>query len=60
MFLKDDSLAAMDRMLTDPDQVANLILLGKQPVMNQTAQKAIMAVLSANQAAHHSNLEDTK
>ena len=57
MFLKDDSLTAIDKMLTDPDQVANLILLGKQPTMNQTAQKSIMAILSANQAAHHSNLE---
>jgi len=57
MYLKDDSLNAIDKMLTDPDQVANLILLGKQPTMNQTAQKSIMAILSANQAAHHSNLE---
>lgn len=57
MYLKDDSLTAIDKMLTDPDQVANLILLGKQPTMNQTAQKSIMAILSANQAAHHSNLE---
>ena len=58
MFLKNDSLAAIDKMLTDPDQVANLVLLGKQPTMNPAAQKAIMAILSAHQAARHSNLED--
>jgi hypothetical protein len=57
-YLKSDALTAMDKMLTDPDQVANLILLGKQPTMNQNAQKAMMAVISANVAAHHSNLED--
>jgi hypothetical protein len=57
-FLKSDALTTMDKMLTDPDQVANLILLGKQPTMNQTAQKAILAIITGNVAAHHSNLED--
>jgi len=45
--LKKDSLGTIDKMITDPDQVANLILLGKQPEMNPTAQKAITAVLTA-------------
>lgn len=45
--LKKDSLGTIDKMITDPDQVANLILLGKQPEMNPTAQKAITAILTA-------------
>ena len=45
--LRKDALNTIDRMITDPDQVANLILLGKQPEMNTTAQKAITAVLTA-------------
>lgn len=45
--LKRDSLGTIDKMITDPDQVANLILLGKQPEMNTTAQKAITAILTA-------------
>ena len=45
--LRKDALNTIDRMITDPDQVANLILLGKQPEMNPTAQKAITAILTA-------------
>lgn len=45
--LRKDALKTIDKMITDPDQVGNLILLGKQPEMNPTAQKAITAVLTA-------------
>lgn len=45
--LHKDALKTIDRMITDPDQVGNLILLGKQPEMNPTAQKAITAILTA-------------
>ena len=45
--LRSDALKTIDRLITDPDQVANLIILGKQPEMNPAAQKALTAVLTA-------------
>ena len=45
--LRSDALKTIDRLITDPDQVADLVLLGKQPEMNPTAQKAITAILTA-------------
>lgn len=47
-FLRDDSLATMDRLLSSPEGVSTLILLGKQPKMNRAAQTALTSFFATN------------
>lgn len=47
-YLKDDSLKTMDHLLNSPEGVSTLIILGKQPKMNHTAQTALSTFFAAN------------
>lgn len=47
-FLKDDSLKTIDHLLNSPEGVSTLVILGKQPNMNKTAQTALASFFAAN------------